>query len=327
MNSASRVRSLVGRMAADAGAAMASDDGDTFRGPDGLDRCRWCAGDDGYRVYHDSEWGLPVVDDRRLFEKLCLEGFQAGLSWLTILRKRPAFRRAFADFDVDQIATYGERDIERLLADAAIIRHRGKIEATIARNEGARSTGPDYPSADGLINDLRVLEQGLADAKCASLATDLVRPVRRMVEIFRFSTVRLDLRERRGDRGVVGHVDVDEARADLLGSGSPASLVAGADVDRVSGGDQLSCGLLAETRVRPGDLSRRHGPTFGGPHTSSQTSACRRTVRARTPVCRPRVSRARVDPPHGSGMPATPLAARRARRGSRPACDARRSAR
>ena len=84
-----------------------------------------------YRAYHDTEWGLPVADDRRLFEKLCLEGFQSGLSWLTILRKREAFRRAFAGFDFDRVARFGDRDIERLLADASIVRHRGKIEATV----------------------------------------------------------------------------------------------------------------------------------------------------------------------------------------------------
>ena len=81
--------------------------------------------------YHDREWGFPVTDDRRLFEKLCLEGFQAGLSWLTILNKREAFRRAFADFDAERVARFDARDVERLLADAGIVRHRGKIESTI----------------------------------------------------------------------------------------------------------------------------------------------------------------------------------------------------
>ena len=83
------------------------------------------------RAYHDDEWGMPVTDDVRLFEKLALEGFQAGLSWLTILRKRDAFRRAFAGFDFRRVARFGERDVERLLADASIVRHRGKIESTI----------------------------------------------------------------------------------------------------------------------------------------------------------------------------------------------------
>ncbi|ODV41322.1 3-methyladenine DNA glycosylase [Cupriavidus sp. UYMMa02A] len=84
-----------------------------------------------YCHYHDNEWGFPVDDDRRLFEKLCLEGFQAGLSWLTILRKREAFRKAFANFDIEKVARFGERDIQRLLGDAGIVRHRGKIEAAI----------------------------------------------------------------------------------------------------------------------------------------------------------------------------------------------------
>jgi DNA-3-methyladenine glycosylase I len=100
-------------------------------GEDGVARCWWASSAPEYRVYHDDEWGFPVSDDVRLFEKLSLEGFQAGLSWLTILRKRPAFRQAFADFDFEQIAQFGERDVARLLADAGIVRHRGKIEAVI----------------------------------------------------------------------------------------------------------------------------------------------------------------------------------------------------
>jgi len=102
------------------------------RNEDGVVRCRWGAGEDVYRAYHDDEWGLPVTDDVRLFEKLALEGFQAGLSWLTILRKREAFRRAFAGFDFRKVARFGERDIERLLGDASIVRHRGKIESTVS---------------------------------------------------------------------------------------------------------------------------------------------------------------------------------------------------
>lgn len=100
-------------------------------GPDGRPRCRWADATDDYRAYHDTEWGFPVSDDVRLFEKLTLEGFQSGLSWLTILRKREAFRRAFAGFDFELVAGFGERDVQRLLADAEIIRHRGKIEAAI----------------------------------------------------------------------------------------------------------------------------------------------------------------------------------------------------
>ncbi len=101
------------------------------RGPDGRPRCAWGMSTPDYVAYHDTEWGFPVVDDRRLFEKVCLEGFQSGLSWLTILRKRDSFRRAFARFDIAQIARYTKRDVTRLLRDASIIRHRGKIESTI----------------------------------------------------------------------------------------------------------------------------------------------------------------------------------------------------
>lgn len=100
-------------------------------GPDGRPRCAWHGNDEFYRRYHDEEWGRPVGEDRRLFEKICLEGFQAGLSWLTILRKRENFRAAFDGFDFRRVALYGEADVERLLGDAGIVRHRGKIESTI----------------------------------------------------------------------------------------------------------------------------------------------------------------------------------------------------
>ncbi|MBP3979659.1 MAG: DNA-3-methyladenine glycosylase I [Gammaproteobacteria bacterium] len=97
----------------------------------GCPRCNWCRATPAYRHYHDHEWGFPVADDGRLFEKLCLEGFQAGLSWLTILNKREGFRAAFANFDAEQVAAFDERDVVRLVQDAAIVRHRGKIESTI----------------------------------------------------------------------------------------------------------------------------------------------------------------------------------------------------
>ena len=100
-------------------------------GADGRPRCWWPGDDPLYLDYHDTEWGRPVDDDRRLFEKLCLEGFQSGLSWLTILRKRPTFRRAFAGFDPAAIADYGDDDVERLMADTGIVRNRAKILATI----------------------------------------------------------------------------------------------------------------------------------------------------------------------------------------------------
>jgi DNA-3-methyladenine glycosylase I len=101
------------------------------RHADGASRCWWAGSDPLYLRYHDDEWGQPVTDDSRLFEKICLEGFQAGLSWLTILRKRDAFRRAFADFDISRVARFGARDINRLLGDTGIVRHRGKIESAI----------------------------------------------------------------------------------------------------------------------------------------------------------------------------------------------------
>jgi DNA-3-methyladenine glycosylase I len=100
-------------------------------GADGVGRCWWCAGDPLYESYHDTEWGRPVADDTRLFEKLSLEGFQSGLSWLTILRKRENFRRAFKSFDINSVARFNNRSVERLMLDAGIVRNRAKIEATI----------------------------------------------------------------------------------------------------------------------------------------------------------------------------------------------------
>ncbi len=100
-------------------------------GDDAVARCAWADSAPEYRAYHDTEWGFPVSEDRRLFEKLSLEGFQAGLSWLTILRKREAFRRAFAEFDFMAVAEFGEGDVTRLLGDTGIVRHRGKIESVV----------------------------------------------------------------------------------------------------------------------------------------------------------------------------------------------------
>ena len=98
---------------------------------DGHTRCFWCGEDPLYVDYHDHEWGFPQKDDRRLYEKICLEGFQAGLAWITILRKRANFRAAFADFDFERVARFGKRDVARLLKDEGIVRHRGKIESAI----------------------------------------------------------------------------------------------------------------------------------------------------------------------------------------------------
>ena len=110
----------------------------TFLAPDGKARCHWCGATPEYLAYHDTEWGFPVGDDRRLFEKLSLEGFQSGLSWRTILAKRENFRAAFRGFDFDAVARFTQRDVNRLLGDAGIVRHRGKIEAVINNARRAR---------------------------------------------------------------------------------------------------------------------------------------------------------------------------------------------
>lgn len=119
--------------------------------PDRL-RCTWAASaPPDYLRYHDEEWGRPVADDRRLFEKLCLEGFQSGLSWLTILRKREAFRAAFAQFDIDTVASFTDADVARLLADAGIVRHRGKIEAAIGNARRARELRDAFGSIAAFV--------------------------------------------------------------------------------------------------------------------------------------------------------------------------------
>jgi DNA-3-methyladenine glycosylase I len=114
---------------------------DVIRGEDGVVRCRWAGSDPDYLAYHDEEWGRPVRGDDVLFEMLTLEGFQAGLSWLTILRKRPAFRSAFAGFRIAKVAAFDESDVERLMGDAGIVRNRAKIEATIGNAHAALELG------------------------------------------------------------------------------------------------------------------------------------------------------------------------------------------
>ncbi|WCM93770.1 DNA-3-methyladenine glycosylase I [Acidovorax sp. NCPPB 2350] len=114
--------------------------------PGDAPRCFWCRATPLYRHYHDHEWGFPVDDDRRLFEKLCLEGFQAGLSWITILNKREAFRAAFAQFDAERMADFGAADVERLLADPGIVRHRGKIESAIRNARRALEVRREFGS-------------------------------------------------------------------------------------------------------------------------------------------------------------------------------------
>ena len=113
-------------------------------GEDGRTRCAWHGGLDDYRRYHDEEWGHPVTGDHRLFEKICLEGFQSGLSWLTILRKREGFRAAFAGFDFDRVAAFDDADVERCLADAGIVRHRGKIVSTINNARRAQALRDEF---------------------------------------------------------------------------------------------------------------------------------------------------------------------------------------
>ncbi|MDQ1420110.1 MAG: DNA-3-methyladenine glycosylase [Acidimicrobiaceae bacterium] len=115
-------------------------------GTDGRLRCSWGASSPDYVEYHDTEWGFPVGTDETLFEKLCLEGFQAGLSWLTILRKRPAFREAFSQFDIETVAGFGDIDIERMLGDAGIVRHRGKIVSTINNARRALELQAEFDS-------------------------------------------------------------------------------------------------------------------------------------------------------------------------------------
>jgi len=117
-----------------------------IEGPDGAMRCFWHGNDEFYRHYHDHEWGHPVGDDRRLFEKICLEGFQSGLSWLTILRKRENFREAFDNFEIERVASFAEKNVERLLGNAGIIRHRGKIESVINNARRARALADEAGS-------------------------------------------------------------------------------------------------------------------------------------------------------------------------------------
>ena len=116
-----------------------------------MSRCWWAGSDPLYVAYHDDEWGRPVVDDHRLFEKICLEGFQSGLSWLTILRKRENFRKAFAGFDPAAVARFGARDVNRLLQDAGIIRHRGKIESTIQNARRAIEIQKEWGSLSAYV--------------------------------------------------------------------------------------------------------------------------------------------------------------------------------
>lgn len=129
-------------------------------GADGVTRCWWCGDDPFYMQYHDDEWGHPVTADVRLFEKLCLEGFQSGLSWLTILRKRENFRAAFAGFDIGRVAAFDDGDVQRLLGDAGIVRHRGKIASTINNAGRALVLRDEFGSIYNYVSQYRPARKG-----------------------------------------------------------------------------------------------------------------------------------------------------------------------
>ncbi len=137
---------------------------------DGTVRCFWCGDHEDYILYHDEEWGDPVNDDQRLFEKICLEGFQSGLSWLTILRKRENFRKAFLDFDFRKVAKFGEKDVERLLQDAGIVRHRKKIESTINNAKRASEMVDEF----GSLYDFFKQFQPAPDQRPAKITWDVL---------------------------------------------------------------------------------------------------------------------------------------------------------
>jgi len=141
---------------------------DTFLASDGKPRCAWCGSAPQFLDYHDREWGFPVADDRRLFEKLCLESFQSGLSWRTILAKRENFRTAFSRFDFDQVAEFDGKDVERLLGDQGIVRHRGKIEAVINNAVRARELVRDEGSLAAFVWRFEPDESELAKPQTAS---------------------------------------------------------------------------------------------------------------------------------------------------------------
>ena len=158
------------------------------RGEDGVVRCFWAGSDPLYLRYHDREWGFPVADNQRLFEKICLEGFQSGLSWLTILKKRDNFRNAFKDFDFHAVSRFRERDVNRLLKDAGIVRHRGKIESTIHNARQARELEKEVGTLAAFFWDMepdasarpkritwRVLTQMAKTPESAALSKELKR--------------------------------------------------------------------------------------------------------------------------------------------------------
>lgn len=147
----------------------------TIPGPDGRPRCRWCAAAPAFFHYHDTEWGFPVQDDRRLFEKLSLEGFQAGLSWRTILDKRQSLRAAFLDFDFDRVADFTEQDVARLLEDKGIVRHRGKIEAVIHNARRAQEMVGREGSLAAFFWRYEPASDGVAEPQTVSTSPESLR--------------------------------------------------------------------------------------------------------------------------------------------------------
>lgn len=146
----------------------------TYTAADGKERCHWCSFAPEFPAYHDAEWGFPVGEDQRLFEKLCLEGFQSGLSWRTILAKRENFRQAFHGFDFDRVARFTEKDVERLLQDAGIIRHRGKIEAVINNAQRAKELVKQESSFAAFIWSYEPDAKALAEPQTASTSAESI---------------------------------------------------------------------------------------------------------------------------------------------------------
>jgi len=148
--------------------------GNTIEGNDGKLRCRWCGISSEYIHYHDTEWGFPVKDDYKLFEKISLEGFQSGLSWRTILSKRENFRKAFHRFDFDKIAKFSQKDIDRLLTDEGIVRHRGKIEATINNAKMAKKIVKEFGSLASYVWSFEASEENSTKPQTASISVESV---------------------------------------------------------------------------------------------------------------------------------------------------------
>ena len=155
--------------------SKASNMNETTIGSDGKPRCSWCAATPDYQRYHDTEWGFPVADDRRLFEKLCLEGFQSGLSWRTILEKRENFRTAFKMFDFEAVAGFGPNDVERLLQNAGIVRHRGKIESVINNARRAQDLIAEAGSLSAFVWSFEPIESVKPQEAATALAKALKR--------------------------------------------------------------------------------------------------------------------------------------------------------